>query len=247
LAQWPDVIQPKIFTDGDGDFSVAGIGFAQWLVSGAGNDRFTLDGGDVTIYGGSGNDRYFVTGSGTVSETLFDASAEQPDETVDAGGYDEVISSVADYELPNFVERLTLTELAFAGYGNDGANDLIGSDRANWLDGGAGNDRIVGGLGNDQLIGGGGSDAFFFGDGATGADSIADFGQDDLLITSTAIFDRNGDGVIGFGRNKLLDFTAGGSVEIYDEAGKRVTELAFLQSYTADDQIYYAYGFAVEL
>ena len=47
---------------------------------------------------------------------------------------------------------------------------------------------------------------FFFDLGAKqGADKIAGFGRDDLIVTSTALTDGNNDGIIAFGKNASLD------------------------------------------
>lgn len=40
---------------------------------------------------------------------------------------------------------------------------------------------------------------------ASGKDRITNFGPDDILVTTTALFDSNGDGLHNFGKNKLLD------------------------------------------
>lgn len=47
--------------------------------------------------------------------------------------------------------------------------------------------------------------AFVIADGAVGDDVFLGFGNDDTLITGRKIFDGNGDGLIQFGKNGLLD------------------------------------------
>lgn len=42
-----------------------------------------------------------------------------------------------------------------------------------------------------------------------GGDTITGFGKDDVLVTTVAIFDSNNDGIITFGKNKVLDLAAG--------------------------------------
>jgi hypothetical protein len=42
-------------------------------------------------------------------------------------------------------------------------------------------------------------------DRESGRDRIVDFGADDVLLTSLPLFDRNGDGIVTFGRNGALD------------------------------------------
>lgn len=59
---------------------------------------------------------------------------------------------------------------------------------------------------NDVLHGPDYHNAFFFDIGAkTGADTIDNFGHDDILITSKALLDANRDGLIGVGANGKLD------------------------------------------
>lgn len=47
-------------------------------------------------------------------------------------------------------------------------------------------------------------ETFFVGVGG-GADTIVGFGKNDLLVMKSKIFDSNNDGLINFGKNKLLD------------------------------------------
>lgn len=79
-------------------------------------------------------------------------------------------------------------------------------------------------LGDDTLSGDTGdmtAQLFFF-DTALGldlgADRITGFGMRDLLVTTRALADSNGDGVIGFGGDRTLDLTGGGSIVINDRS-----------------------------
>lgn len=79
--------------------------------------------------------------------------------------------------------------------------------------------------GNDTLSGDVGdyiTDLFFYdttaGD-ALGRDRINRFGVNDIFVTTSAIADRNGDGVINFGSDRRLDLT--------DASGSAVGEIAF--------------------
>ncbi len=166
-------------------FGGAGI---DTLLGGAGADR--LDGGleaDI-LHGGAGNDIYYVD---NVGDQVFETLTIDPSDTIDAGGIDQVISTVSfDLSASNgvkFVEKLTLSGAdAIDGTGNELNNILVGNAAANTLSGGAGRDTINGGAGDDRLIGGAGADVLT---GGTGSDtfvftSLADKGDTikDLLV-----------------------------------------------------------------
>lgn len=70
---------------------------------------------------------------------------------------------------------------------------------ANWIHGTTGRDAQIGTDGNDIFV----FDQF----GKAQRDTISGFGHDDLLATSAALKDGNGDGLITFGRNKVLDLS----------------------------------------
>lgn len=159
-------------------FGGAGI---DTLVGGAGVDR--LDGGldaDM-LQGGAGNDAYYVDNLG---DQVFETLTVDPSDTADAGGIDQVFSTVSfDLFASNgarFIEKLTLSGAdAIDGTGNDLNNILVGNSAANTLSGGAGKDTMSGGAGDDRLIGGAGADILT---GGTGSDtfvfaSLADKGD----------------------------------------------------------------------
>jgi len=63
---------------------------------------------------------------------------------------------------------------------------------------------------SDTLVGTQGHDKFVFDLSAkTGADTITDFENNDVLIVTKALADGNGDGIITPGKNKVLDFGSG--------------------------------------
>lgn len=129
-----------------------------------------------------------------------------------------------------------------AGFG--GADALSGGAGNDQLLGGAGDDWLDGGSGNDVLTGGTGADVFVFRNAteATGRDRITDFDADDVLVTTARIFDSNDDGIIGFGRNRVLDLVGGGQVSITDSAGKAVRALEFDGTFVDGGVTYYVYS-----
>ena len=59
---------------------------------------------------------------------------------------------------------------------------------------------------DDVLTGPAYHNTFFVAEeGASGHDRITNFGKDDVFATSKALYDSNGDGIITFGANKVLD------------------------------------------
>lgn len=72
-----------------------------------------------------------------------------------------------------------------------------------------------------------------------GDDRITNFGTEDLLVTTTALDDADGDGRIDFGGNRLLDFAEGGSARINNGA---VRSLEFDGSVTRDGVEYFVYS-----
>ena len=93
---------------------------------------------------------------------------------------DQVLSTLASYELPPGLGSLVLGSGADIGIGNDLANRIGGNQRNNMLDGGAG---------QDELTGGGGADVFRFSHaGQAHADFVTDFqvGVDRIAVNGAA-------------------------------------------------------------
>lgn len=85
-----------------------------------------------------------------------------------------------------------------------------------------------------------------------GGDTISGFGSDDLLVTTSKLFDGNNDGTIGFGRNRVLDMSgsggandadprmgAGGQLKFVDT---NIRSLEYLGSHETNGVTYYYYG-----
>jgi Ca2+-binding RTX toxin-like protein len=149
----------------------------------------TLDGGlgADTLTGGAGNDTYVVD---DVADRVSEATLLNG--TVDAGGVDQINSSVS-YALGAFVENLSLTGTsAINGIGNALNNFLSGNAAANTLDGGLGADTLDGGLGADTLIGGAGNDTYMVNDASdavsesTSLNGSVDAGGVDLVNSSVS-------------------------------------------------------------
>ncbi|PAX06403.1 hypothetical protein CKY28_17555 [Sphingomonas lenta] len=78
------------------------------------------------------------------------------------------------------------------------------------------------------MSGGAGADVFMFDiDGDTGRDRIVDFGTGDVLVTTELLFDANGDGVVDFGRDRVLNLPNQGTVAITGDNGGRVQRLEY--------------------
>jgi Ca2+-binding RTX toxin-like protein len=122
-----------------GDNILTGMGGADYLVGGAGNDKYYVDVSDfIGENVGGGDDWIFVATSYTLREG------------------NEIETLVA-------VNQDSLAPVNFTG--NEFGQSLYGSQGANQLDGGAGNDYLVGLGGNDFLIGGAGNDNLAGGQG----------------------------------------------------------------------------------
>jgi Ca2+-binding RTX toxin-like protein len=144
-------------------------------IVGTGNDSnntIISNAGINTLIGGGGDDSYFV-----------DQSADLVVEMSGGGAADEVYS-LANYVLPDQVEKLTLTGwIAVNGAGNAQANIIFGNTLANSLTGAAGNDSIDGGVGADTLVGGTGDDVYYVDDLGDKVVEVAAEGTD--LINSS--------------------------------------------------------------
>ncbi len=147
-----------------GDDTIRGSTNSDSLDGFAGDDILDGNGGADFLNGGTGAD-IMIGGSGNTTyevDNAFDAVIE-----FFGGGTDTVYSSI-NYTLGQAVDRLTLTETAISGTGNEMANRISGNSMNNVLNGRDGDDDLRGGTGDDVLIGSYGADKL---DGGAGSDA----------------------------------------------------------------------------
>lgn len=168
-------------------------------VTGTTGTDIMKDAGVATAFVGSaGDDNYYIN---SIGSTIAGEAA--------SGGRDSVWAGVStDMSSFAFVENLRLT-------GKDNVN-ATGNAQANVITGNAGNNVIAGGVGNDTLWGKGGADTFFFAEmGTANRDNIWDFGADDKIALSKAVFtglDANKDGEIDAAAFHIATTVKGGAV-----------------------------------
>jgi len=154
-------------TGGNGSANhVSGTGANDVLAGHDGGD--TLDGGsgEDTMLGGDGNDTYVVANSADVITEYYHGGA---------GGTDTVRAS-ANYTLPSFVEKLTMTGTDYLdANGNELGNVITGNGLGNAISGREGDDTLNGGDGADKLFGGSGNDVFIAKAGEADGDMFDDF------------------------------------------------------------------------
>lgn len=109
--------------------------------------------------------------------------------------------------------------------------------------GGEGRDILNGGTGDDRMNGGATIDAFLFDSTVNqGSDRIDAFGTDDFVLTTRALPDVNGDDVISFGRNGMLNIGAGTTVKMFAADGKAITALEYDGAVVVEGATYHAYS-----
>ncbi|WP_052134766.1 M10 family metallopeptidase C-terminal domain-containing protein [Sphingomonas sp. 37zxx] len=163
-------------------------------VLGDANDQGTFY---QTIWDSAGIDEIQYNGA---RATQIDLTAATLDYSATGGG---VVSFVDDIWGGYTIAGGVLIENASGGSGND---VLLGNAANNVLRGNAGNDVLQGREGDDLLIGGEGADLFMVDPiGDSGFDTIADFDSRDVLAVTRAINDGNGDGIITFGDDGILN------------------------------------------
>lgn len=188
------------------------------------NDQLVVDGGDMTggelISFSVDSDGWLYTAEidGEVHRLTFSAAAGDGGDQMSGGDGDDRM------------------------YGGAGGDRMAGDGGDDQLWGGLGRDLLEGGTGSDQLIGGAAGDVFLIGDeGPGGQDRITGFDVADFLVSAVALFDSNGDGLIGAGRNRVFDFD-GGTVAVRGQNGRAIRSLEFDGEFVKAGVTYYLYS-----
>lgn len=143
---------------GNGSFSGVGNTLANSLTGNDVDNYLDGLGGADIMMGGLGNDTYVVDNIG--DQVKENDTANQGNDTVFVG-YDTVNAyKLLDTGATKFIENVTLTGLASKVDGNSQVNILLGNEGSDTLNGGAGNDTLDGGIAQDSLIGGIGNDLY---------------------------------------------------------------------------------------
>lgn len=243
------------YNAGQGNDTVVAGQANDFLVGGAGNDSLTGNGGNDTFIGGAGNDRFnYSLSAETGSDTINDFQKVDllvTDAKLFDGNRDGFITFGANGVLNLDVTNGRVTgddTIAFVGLGLPGLRALGGSDATGYfyadatvrptgaIEGTVANNLLKGDAGDKKV------DTFFF-DTALGLgfgnDRIVNFGAKDTLLTTTAINDSDGDGIIRFGGNRAVDLSDGTSITINDQS---VRALEFDGSFAENGVTYYAYS-----
>jgi Ca2+-binding RTX toxin-like protein len=146
------------------------------IFAGPGNDFIDAGAGDDAVVAGPGNDTYYA---GDEDENDFGRDAYDGGDGVDTIDYRDrdsalffnsgSVQSGSVGVSPDEVDRVSLTERALLGAGDDTALSLIENLAVRFYDGGSGSDRLNGGPSNDTLIGNLGLDRM---NGFAGDDTI---------------------------------------------------------------------------
>ncbi|MCX7302527.1 MAG: S8 family serine peptidase [Rhodobacterales bacterium] len=187
---------------GDGDDTITGNQFSNYLLGMRGNDTISAVAGNDTVEGGDGNDvLYGGTGLDTLTggdgtDTLIGGNgndvyfwdlSDMIVENAGSGTGIDLVKSSTKVTLVSNVENLTIVgSSGTSGIGNELANVIRGNNYNNKLVGNGGNDSIFGDSGNDTLFGNGGKDFLSGGDGA------------DIFVFNSTLSSANMDGVDDF-------------------------------------------------
>ncbi|HEY0647882.1 calcium-binding protein [Phenylobacterium sp.] len=164
LLETPEV--ENLTYTGDGYARLAGNDKANTIVGGAYGDVIVGLGGADKLIGGAGNDTYYADGL----DTIVEAAGGGIDEIV-------TTSSLDLRTMPNVENLRFFGEGGFTGIGTSAANELRGWTGNDTLHGLEGNDTMWGYGGDDVLHGGAGNDVFmgglYGGDKAEFDDAVA--------------------------------------------------------------------------
>jgi Ca2+-binding RTX toxin-like protein len=152
-----------------GDNILTGMGGADYLVGGAGNDKYYVDQSDfISELVGGGDDWIFVPGTYILRE----------------GSEIETLVAVNQDSLDPV--NLTGNEFGQSLYGSQGVNSLNGGAGNDYLVGLGGNDFLLGGAGNDNMAGGQGNDIYYVQD--SGDQLFENAGEGDDIAVCFASF-----------------------------------------------------------
>jgi ELWxxDGT repeat protein len=130
----------QLILQGTGDFSGSGNGLNNFIQGNTGHNVINGLGGADTMVGGAGNDAYFVDHAGDV---VTENAAE---------GTDAVYASVSHMLAANVEQLILQGVGDFSGTGNALNNFIQGNTGHNVLNGLGGADTMVGGIGNDAYF-----------------------------------------------------------------------------------------------
>ena len=190
-------IEELVFV-GTGDVRLDGTSGSQILRGGDGNDFLVAYIDGDTLVGGRGNDRYYV------------ADARDIVVEEDGAGIDQIVTTLAQYVLPENIEDLLQSGSRDATFtGNDLPNRIEGSSAQNVISGVEGDDILLGMAGSDVLYGGADNDTL---EGGDGDDTLFGDAANDILFGGNG-FDTleggDGDDVLNAGSES--DTLIGGS------------------------------------
>lgn len=215
---------------------------ANWTINGLGGaDTLSGRGGADTLFGGAGNDRLL----GHRGNDLVDGGAGH-DTAVLTGGRRDYMFEVSDSMLIVTDKRTT---------GADGSDRLVAIESLDF----SGSDlRPAGSIyshsANQTLQGTSGDDIFFFDTAiglALGQDTIKGFGKADILVTTSAFLDSNGDRIIRANQSDRFALASAteaeigistGNVKIFSDNSGVVSSLQLLFVEMHETVTYYAYG-----
>ena len=144
-----------------GDNILTGLGGADYMVGGLGNDKYYVDVSDFIAEGiGGGDDWVFVATTYTLRDGI------------------EIETLVAVNQDSLAPVNLTGNEFGQSLYGSQGVNSLNGGAGNDYLVGLGGNDFLLGGAGNDNMAGGQGNDVYYVQDGGDQIFEAAGEGDD---------------------------------------------------------------------
>jgi hypothetical protein len=247
------------------------------LISTAGTIDVVADGGIGSTYDGSGGANAFVVADGAVGDDTFE-NFDNDDSLITGrqifdGNGDGFIqfgpNGVLDVDRTSS-RRPGEDQLQLVGSGDNTITELryLGTKGGNFvyadsstlrdLEAVYGQSTVVEGTVASDTINAANGATFILIDNALGlnlgGDTINGFGDDDLLVTTSQLFDSNRDDTVTFSNNLVLDLSGsdgpqssdpstgpGGQIDLNDDDQQSV---AYLGSNTIGDVTYYYYGTA---